>query len=172
MLNKILKIALSVVLLGLSVYSFVEGEIGNGIFFFLLISIPVFLFFRHERVLVALWHLRKQNFEKANLHLDKISQPEHLLKTQESYYYYLKGFCVMAQQKEINKAGPLFRKALSLGLRMKQDEAVAKLSLAQLAIMNRRKREAKNYLYEVKKIKESASLKNEIKQVELMLQRI
>lgn len=78
----------------------------------------------------------------------------------------------MAQQKEVTKAGPMFRKALGIGLRMKQDEAVAKFSLAQLAIMNRRKREAKNYLYEVKKIKESSSLKEQIRQVEMMLKRI
>ncbi|MGB0432588.1 MAG: tetratricopeptide repeat protein [Bacteroidia bacterium] len=172
MINKIIKIVLAVVLLGLAVYSFIDGEIGNGIFFFLMITFPVLLFFRHERVVMALWHLRKQNFDKAQLSLNKISQPEHLLKTQEAYYYYLQGFCTMAQQKEVNKAGPMFRKALSIGLRMKQDEAVAKLSLAQLAIMNRRKREAKNYLYEVKKIKESSSLKSEIKQVEMMLKRI
>ena len=116
--------------------------------------------------------MRKQNFEKTQSFLNRIKQPEQLIKSQEAYYYYLQGFCIMAQQKEIYKAGPMFRKSISLGLRMKQDEAVAKLSLAQLAIMQRKKREAKNYLYEVKKIKESSSLKEQIKQVEMMLKRI
>lgn len=172
MINKVLKIALALGLLGLGVYSFIDGEIGNGIFFTIMVTFPVILLFRHEFIIMALWHLRKQNFEKAQNFLMKIKKPEHLIKTQEAYYYYLSGFCIMAQQKEVNKAGPMFRKALGIGLRMKQDEAVTKLSLAQLAIMNRRKREAKNYLHEVKKIKESSSLKEQIKQVEIMLKRI
>lgn len=172
MLNRIIKFALIALLLVLAVLAFVDGKIGNGIFYTLLIAFPMFLLFRHEFIIMGLWYLRKQDFEKTQRYLDKIKQPQYLVKGQQAYYYYLQGFCVMAQQKEINKAGPLFRKALNIGLRMKQDEAVAKLSLAQLAIVGRRKREAKNYLYEVKKIKESASLKEQIKQVELMLKRI
>lgn len=172
MINRIIKFVSIALLLALAVYSFIQGDIGNGIFLTLLISIPVLLLFRHEFVIMGLWHLRKQNFEKTQSFLNRIKQPEQLIKSQEAYYYYLQGFCIMAQQKEINKAGPMFRKSISLGLRMKQDEAVAKLSLAQLAIMQRKKREAKNYLYEVKKIKESSSLKEQIKQVEMMLKRI
>ena len=163
MINRIIKFASIAILLALAVLAFIDGQIGNGIFLTLLISIPILLLFRHEYVILGLWHLRKQNFEKTKGFLERIKQPEYLIKGQQAYYYYLMGFCIMAGQKEINKAGPLFRKALGIGLRMKQDEAVAKLSLAQLAIVNRRKREAKNYLYEVKKIKESASLKDQIK---------
>ena len=172
MLNRVIKIGAIVILLLLAIWSFIEGNIGNGIFAIILIAFPVILLFRHEFIIMGLWHLRKQNFEKTAHFLTKIKDPTYLVKGQEAYYYYLQGFCVMAQQREVNKAGPHFRKALSLGLRMKQDEAVAKLSLAQLAVVNRRKREAKNYLYEVKKIKESSNLKEQIKQVELMLKRI
>lgn len=172
MINRIIKFIAIALLLALAVVSFVDGKIGNGIFYTLLISIPVLLLFRHEYMILSLWYLRKQNFEKTRSWLDRIKQPEYLIKRQQAYYFFLQGFCQMAMQKEAAKAGPLFRKALNMGLRMKQDEMVAKLSLAQIAIMQRRKREAKNLIYEIKKMKESSSIKDQIKQVELMLQRI
>ncbi|MBI3141518.1 MAG: DUF2892 domain-containing protein [Bacteroidetes bacterium] len=172
MINRIIKFILIALLLALAIFSFVDGKIGNGIFFTLLISLPVLLLFRHEYIIMSLWYLRKQNFEKTRSWLERIKQPDYLIKRQQAYYFFLLGFCLMASQKEATKAGPLFRKALNIGLRMKQDEIVAKLSLAQIAIMHRRKREAKNLIYEIKKMKESSTIKEQIKQVEMMLMRI
>jgi len=172
MLNRIIKFAAIALSLGLAIYSFIDGEIGNGIFFTILIAFPVILLFRHEYMIMTLWHLRKQNMEKASHFLNKIKDPEHLVKGQQAYYYYLQGFLIMTSQRQIQKADALFKKALSIGLRMKQDEAMAKLSLAQIAMTRRRKREAKNYIAEVKKIKESSSMKEQIKQLEIMLKRI
>lgn len=172
MLNRIIKIAAIVLLLAGAVVSFINGEIGNGIFQVILIAFPVILLLRHEFIIMALWHLRKQNFAKSQSFLERIKNPEILIKRQQAYYYYLQGVMIMSQQKNINRSEPLFRKALNIGLRMKQDEAMAKLSLAQIAIVKRRKREAKTYINDVKKIKEAASMREQVKQLELMLKRI
>jgi len=172
MLNRIIKFVLIVLCLAAATFSFIDGEIGNGIFFVILTAFPIILLFRHEFMIMTLWHLRKQNLEKAASFLNRITQPEYLVKGQQAYYYYLQGFLIMSSQRQIQKADPMFKKALSIGLRMKQDEAMAKLSLAQIAMTRRRKREAKNYIAEVKKIKESSAMKEQIKQLELMLKRI
>lgn len=172
MLNRIIKFAAIAIFLAVAVFSFVDGEIGNGIFFTLLIVFPVILLLRHEYIIMTLWHLRKQNFEKAGVFLNKIKDPKYLVKGQQAYYYYLQGFLIMTGQKQIQKADALFKKALGIGLRMKQDEAMAKLSLAQIAMTRRRKNEAKRYIAEVKKIKEASSMKDQIKQLEIMLKRI
>lgn len=83
MFSKVLKIALVVVLLGLGVYSFIDEEIGNCIFLTLMVAFPIILLFRHEYIIMALWHLRKQNFEKAQSFLNRIKEPNHLIKTQD-----------------------------------------------------------------------------------------
>ncbi len=171
MIQKIIRLGAAAVLVVLSVLQFIEGEIGNGIFLFLLAGIPVLLYFRHERMIMALWYLRKQDMVNASKHLMAIRNPENtLIKGQLAYYYFLQG--VMVAQTNLNKAEVFMKKALQTGLRQKLDRATAKLQLASMAMSKRRKVEAQSLLTEAKKLDEKGMLSNEIKMLQQQMKRI
>lgn len=151
MLNKSLRLGITGILVIIAVLQFIDGEIGNGIMLVLLAGIVLFTYYRNERILLALWFMRKQDMAKAEKALDGIKNPEaSLVKGNLAYYYLLKG--MIQSQTAIGKAETLVKKALKTGLRMKQDQAMAKLQLAGIAIAKRRKREAMVLLGEVKKL--------------------
>lgn len=171
MFNKNIKIILAVLVFAFAVYQFVEGEIGNGIFLVLLSLIFVFLYFRNEMILMAFLRMRKQDFEGTEKWLSKIKNPEAALTTkQQGYYYYLHG--IMSSQTNLTQAEKFFKKALKLGLSMDYDIAMAKLSLAGIAMQKRRKREATTLLNEAKKLDKQNMLKDQIKMMQQQMKRI
>lgn len=171
MLNKAIRLGLTAVLLGVAVWQFIEGNIGNGIMFVLLAALVLLSYFRNENILMAFWHLRKNNMEKANKSLEKIKNPEKsLVKGQLAYWYMLKG--MIESQKGIGKAESYLRKALSTGLRMKHDQAMAKLQLAGIALAKRRKREAMILLSEVKKLDTRGMLTDQVKMLKQQMKRV
>ena len=132
MFNKNIKLIIAVSILGVAIWQFTEGFIGNGIMFILLSLIFIFLYFKNEFILLAFLKLRKQNFEGANNWLDKIKNPETaLVRKQQGYYNYLKG--IMVSQSNMNEAEKRFKKAIALGLSMDNDLAMAKLNLSGIA---------------------------------------
>jgi tetratricopeptide (TPR) repeat protein len=171
MLNKIIKYTLTALSLAWAIYQFTIGNIGNGILFIFIAGIFVLLLFRHELILWAFLQLRRGKFDKAARTLGKIKHPEHLIKSQQAYYYYLSGL-IEAQTQGATKAERYFRKALSIGLRMKTDQAVAKLNLAGIAVMKRRKREAINLINEVKKLDKNKLLDEQVKMIQSQMKRI
>ncbi|MDX5326164.1 MAG: DUF2892 domain-containing protein [Bacteroidota bacterium] len=171
MLNKAIRIGLTAILTGLSIWQFIEGEIGNGIMLILLAGIVLLTYFRNERILLAFWHLRKNNFDKAKSVLSGIKDPENALtKGNLAYYYFLNG--ILESQTGIGKAETYLKKALNTGLRMKHDRAMAKLSLAGIAMAKRRKREAQILLTEAKKLDEKGLLDEQIKMLKQQMKRI
>lgn len=171
MLSKIIRLTLTALFLGLAVWQFIEGNIGNGILFVLLSGLALFTFFRHEFILISFWFLRKNKMEKAEKWLDRIPHPEKtLLRSQLAYWYMLKG--IIQSQRGIGKAETLLRKALNTGLRMKHDRAMAKLQLAGIAVTKRRKREAMLLLTEVKKLDSRGMLNDQVKMIKSQMKRI
>jgi len=171
MLNKGLRIGLASALFILAIWMFIEGEIGTGIMWFLLAGLVLLTYFRNERILMSFWYLRKNNFEKAEGVIDRIKNPEQsLIKSQLAYFYFLKG--MIESQRGIGKAETMLKKALNTGLRMKQDQAMAKLQLAGIAIAKRRKREATNLLAEVKKLDSKGLLDDQVKYIKQGLKKI
>lgn len=171
MFNKIFKLILAVLVFAYAIYQFTEGFIGNGIMFILLSSVFVLLYYKNEFILLAFMRLRKQDFKGAERWLDKIKNPEAALTTkQQGYYHYLKG--LMISQTNITLAEKLFKKAISLGLSMKHDLALAKLNLAGIAMTKRRKREATELLAEVKKLDKHNMLKDQIKMMQQQMKKI
>lgn len=171
MFNKIFKLILAALVFAYAIYQFTEGFIGNGIMFILLSSIFVLLYYKNEIILLAFMRLRKQDFKGAEKWLDKIKNPEAALtKKQQGYYYYLKG--LMISQTNITLAEKLFKKAISLGLSMKHDLALAKLNLAGIAMTKRRKREATELLAEAKKLDKHNMLKDQIKMMQQQMKKI
>lgn len=171
MLNKIIKYVLIVASLGWSVYQFTIGNIGNGILFILIAGLFVLSLFKHELIMWAFIQLRRGKFEKAGKTLNRIKRPEHLIKSQEAYYYYLRGL-ISAQTESATKAEKFFKRSIAIGLRMKTDRAVAKLNLAGIAVMKRRKREAMNLMSEVKKLDKNKLLTDQIKMIQDQMKRI
>lgn len=171
MFHKNIKLIIAGLLFITGVWQFAEGNIGNGIFLILLTIIPVFLYFRNEYILMAFLKLRNQDFEGAKKWLDKIKNPETaLIQKQQGYYNYLNG--LMVSQTNLNQAEKYFKKAISLGLSMDQDLALAKLNLAGIAMSRRRKLEATNLLNEAKKLDKHNMLKDQIVMMKEQLKKI
>ena len=162
MFNKNIKLVLTALILAVAVWQFIEGNIGNGIMYVLLSSIFVFLYFKNEFILLSFLRLRKEDFPGAKKWLDKIKNPEtSLIRKQQGYYNYLNG--LMVSQTNMKEAEKYFKKAISLGLSMDTDMAMAKLNLAGIAMSKNRKREAQILLTEAKKLDKHNMLDNQIK---------
>ncbi len=171
MYNKNIKLVLAGLILIYAVYQFVEGNIGNGIALVLLAGIFVFFYFRNEMILLSFLRMRKQDLEGTERWLQKIKNPESALtKKQQGYYNYLYG--IIYSQKNLTQAEKYFRKAIKLGLNMNYDLAMAKLSLAGIAMQKRRKREATMLLQEAKKLDKNNMLTDQIKMMQQQMKRI
>lgn len=170
MFNKNIKLVIAVAIIAYAVYQFTEGYIGNGIMLILLSLIFVFLYFKNEFILLAFLKLRKQDFDGAKKWLDKIKNPESaLVKKQQGYYNYLHG--LMVSQTNMNEAEKYFKKAISLGLSMDHDLAMAKLNLAGIAFSKRRKQEAQKLLTEAQKLDKQGMLTEQIKMMKQNMKR-
>ncbi|MCM4162903.1 MULTISPECIES: DUF2892 domain-containing protein [unclassified Arenibacter] len=171
MFNKNLKLVIAGLIIAYAVYQFVEGNIGNGIALIFLSSIFVFLYFRNEIILLAFLKMRKQDLAGTKKWLDKIKNPDAALTTkQNGYYNYLNG--IIFSQTNLTQAEKYFKKALKFGLNMDYDVAMAKLSLAGIAMQKRRKREATTLLNEAKKLDKQNMLAEQIKMMQQQLKKI
>lgn len=171
MFNKYIKLVIAALIIAYAVYQIVEGYIGNGIFLILLSLIFIFLFFRNEIILLAFLRMRKQDMIGTEKWLSKIKNPEAALTTkQQGYYNYLQG--IIFSQKNLTTAEKYFKKALKLGLNMDYDVAMAKLSLAGIAMQKRRKREATTLLQEAKKLDKNNMLTDQIKMMQQQMKKI
>lgn len=171
MFNKNLKIVIAALIIAYAVYQFIEGNIGNGISLLLLSSIFVFLYFRNEIILLSFLRMRKQDLAGTEKWLSKIKNPEAALTLkQQGYFNYLHG--IINSQTNLTKAEKFFKKAIKLGLTMDYDLAMAKLSLAGIAMQKRRKREATMLLNEAKKLDKNDMLKDQIKMMKDQMKKI
>lgn len=160
----IVRLILGFVLLGASIALMVFGFWGWGILG-VFISILVFVtFFFNENMLLAQWFLRKDNMVKAEAFLKRITDYEkQLIRVQHGYYNLLVG--LIESRKAPMQSEKYFKKAVSLGLHMDHNIALAKLSLAGIAMGKRNKREAQMYLTEAKKADKNKLLADQIKQM-------
>jgi len=75
-----------------------------------------------------------------------------------------------AQEIGFNQSETLLRKALSLGLRTSEDNAVARMHLAGICAQSGRKTEAVSLLGEAKKYDKKGMLRDQIKMMQQQLQ--
>ncbi len=165
MFNKYLKLVISFIIFSLAIQQFIDGSVGttgNGIALIFLSLFFVLLFFRNEFLILAFFQLRKQNLAGANKWLDRIKNPKTALTTkQQGYHNYLKGLII--SQENMNQAEKFFRSAISLGLNMDHDLAMAKLNLAGILFTKRRKIEAQKLLKEAQNLDKNGMLTDQIK---------
>ena len=168
---KTIKLIIALGVIAWAVYQFIEGYIGNGIALIFLSLIFIFLYFRNELILLAFLRLRKQDFAGTQRWLLRIKNPESALtKKQVGYYHYL--FGIITSQTNLTQAEKYFKKALSIGLSMDHDLAMAKLSLAGIVMQKRRKREATTLLNEAKKLDKQGMLAEQIKMMQQQMKKI
>jgi tetratricopeptide (TPR) repeat protein len=79
---------------------------------------------------------------------------------------------ILESQKNLTKAEKFFKKALQLGLSMKHDQAMAKMSLAGILMQKRRKREAQQLLQEAKKLDKHGMLTGQMKLMQQQMKKI
>ena len=171
MFNKNIKLVLAALIIGYAIYQFAEGFIGNGIFLVFFSLIFIFLYFRNELILMAFLRMRKQDLEGTDKWLSKIKNPAAALtKKQQGYYNYLYG--IIYSQKNLTQAEKFFKKALELGLNMDYDVAMAKLSLAGIAMQKRRKREASILLKEARKLDKNNMLTEQIRMMQQQMKKL
>ena len=161
MLN-IIRLIVSCVLFGAAVALCAFGFWGWGILVLFLAGIVLLSFFFNENMIIAQWFLRKEKSEKAESWLLKITDYEKQIhKGQWGYYNLLIG--LIESRKSPLKSEKYFKKALSLGMTMSHNIALAKLSLAGIAMAKRNKREAQMYLQEAAKEDKNKLLTDQIK---------
>ena len=171
MFPKIIKLILAIAFFLYGGYEFYESYIGNGIFLSLLSGIMVLLYFKNEMIFLAFLRLRKQDFQGTERWLNKIKSPERsLVRKQQGYFYYLHG--IIQSQNNLTTAEKHFKKAIQLGLTMKHDLAMAKMSLAGIMMQKRRKREATALLAEAKKLDKHGMLTEQVKIMQQQMKRI
>jgi len=161
-MSNIIRLVIACVLLGTAIALCAFGFWGWGILVLFLGGIVLLSFFFNENMIIAQWFLRKEKSEKAEEWLLKINDYEKQLhKNQYGYYNLLIG--LIESRKTPLKAEKYFKKALSLGMTMSHNTALAKLSLAGIAMAKRNKREAQMYLQEAAKDDKNKLLTEQIK---------
>jgi hypothetical protein len=161
-MSNIVRLIIACVIMGAGVTLCGFGFWGWGILVFILGGFTLLTFFFNENMLIAQFYLRKENSEKAEASLVKITDYEkQLYKSQHGYYNLLIG--LIESRKAPLKAEKYFKKALQLGMGMSHNTALAKLSLAGISMAKRNKREAEMYLKEAAKDDKNKLLADQIK---------
>ncbi len=167
----ILRIFIALTLLFGTIIIFYTGYWGWGITSVFPLALVIFSFFRNEHVILALNQMRIGNQEKAKKHINRISAPQYMTRRQHAYVLYLKAL-MNAQDLGVAQSEQLLRKALSLGLRTNEDNAVARMHLAGICAQTGRRPEASALLSEAKKYDKNGMLKDQIKMLQSQMQAV
>jgi len=168
MIRFIIKCAIAAASLGLTIALFYNGYWGWGIVMILWLVIVGFTFFRDERMILALNAMRTGDTDKAKDKIQKITHPQFLPKKQHAYVLFLKAV-LGTQDLGFAKSEELLRKAMKMGLRTGQDNAVARMHLAGICAQTGRKKEALTLLAEAKKLDDSGAMREQIVQMQNQL---
>jgi hypothetical protein len=164
----IIRLIIACVVMGAAVALCAFGFWGWGILVLFLGGFVLLSYFFNENMIIAQWFLRKEKSEKAEEWLLKITNYEtQLNKSQHGYYNLLIG--MIESRKAPLKSEKYFKKALSLGMKMSHNTAMAKLSLAGIAMQKRNKREAQMYLSEATKDDKNKLLTEQIKMMKAQM---
>jgi len=171
MVRKYIRLIIAVILFLGSIFLFVNDSVYWGLLVLLISGLFVLTHFKNEMNLRAFYYLRKNKIQAAGSALSKVKHPERMVKSQEAYFYYLTAL-VELQNHNNSIAEKSFKKALNTGLRVKTDQAVAKMNLSGIYLSRRNKKLAKHYLQEAQKLDNKKLLTPQIREIEGMLKRV
>jgi hypothetical protein len=167
-MSNIVRLIVSCVIAAAGVAMCVFGIWGWGILVFFVGGLVLLTYFFNENMIIAQFYMRKENMDKAEQWLGKISNYEKQLnKNQHGYYNLLLG--LMESRRAPMKSEKFFKKSLQLGMKMSHNIALAKLSLAGIAMAKRNKREAQMYLQEAQKDDKNKLLSEQIKMLKAQM---
>ena len=169
MISFIIRCFIALTALSFNTWLFVSGHWGWGIVFVFVTALIILSFFRNERMILALNQMRLGNTDKAKIHINKITHPQFLPRKQHAYVLYLQAV-MNSQEFGFVKSEQILRKALALGLRTAQDNAVARMHLAGICAQTGRKNEAVTLLGEAKKMDKDGIMRDQIKMMQQQLQ--
>lgn len=169
MINFIIRCIVAASSLFYTAYLFATGHWGWAICMIFVTAIIGLSFFRNERMIMGLNQMRLGNTDKAKMHINKISAPQFLPRKQYAYVLFLQAV-LNSQEIGFAKSEQLLRKALQMGLRTAQDNAVARMHLAGICAQTNRRQEAVSLLAEAKKLDKSGMMKEQIAQMQKQLQ--
>lgn len=148
MLPKKIRLTLIFLLsIGGIVFLFVDPYI--AIAFWGLSFLMILSHFRHNNMIRVLRALGKGQSDRAEELLSEISRPDLLAKRYKAYYHFAVGL-LASQRKEQAIVKTAFTKALELNLKGKQEQAIAYLSLARAAYLEKDMENAEHYLEKTK----------------------
>lgn len=168
MFQFILRCTIAAATLGLTVFLFYIGRWGWGITLIFPLALIGLSFFRNESMILALNQMRLGNHQKAYMYLNRISRPDFMPRRQHAYILFLKAV-MGSQELGFTKSEQMLRKAMSMGLRTAQDNAVARLHLAGICAQTGRKQEAQQLLAEAKKLDKNNMMKEQIAMMQKQL---
>lgn len=168
MISFIIRCSLAVLALSFNTWLFLSGHWGWGIVFIFVSALIILSFFRNENMILALNQMRLGNTDKAKKHINRITHPQFLPRKQHAYVLYLQAV-MNSQEFGFAKSEQILRKALALGLRTSQDNAVARMHLAGICAQTGRKNEAISLLSEAKKLDKDGIMKDQIKMMQQQL---
>jgi hypothetical protein len=154
-----------------SMFSFFHNNYLYGYILLLLSLIPIFLIFRNEFLLLAFLKIRKKDMKGLKKYLGCIKNPNlQLTKNQIAYYYFLNG--ILHSENNVFQSENYMQKALDLGLKFKQNIAIAKLNLAIASLSRGNKKRAEFLLLEAKKMDTYGLLHDQIKIIKIQMKKI
>jgi len=122
-------------------------------------------YFRKGSVMLALKQLRKEDYKEAERVIDMNSHPDRLDKKDRAYYLFVKGF--LAREKDLFEEAKIFlEEALQGGIKNQNDIAMAILALADMEMVNKNKRAAKEYFLQIKDLKVNPDLMPSIRKMQ------
>ncbi len=169
MIGFFIRCLLALASLSFNVVLFINGSWGWGISLIFVTAIIILSFFRNEQMILALNQMRIGNNEKAKKYINRITAPQFMPRRQHAYVLYLKAV-MNAQELGFANSELLLRKALALGLRTAEDNAVSRMHLSSICAQTGRKAEAVSLLAEAKKLDKSGMMKDQIKMMQQQLQ--
>jgi len=169
MIGFIIRCLLALTSLSFNIFLFIDGSWGWGISLIFVTAIIILSFFRNEQMILALNQMRIGNNEKAKKYINRITAPQFMPRRQHAYVLYLKAV-MNAQDLGFANSELLLRKALALGLRTAEDNAVSRMHLSSICAQTGRKAEAVSLLAEAKKLDKSGMMKDQIKMMQQQLQ--
>lgn len=169
MIGFILRIFIALGAIGLNTYLFYSGSWGWGISMLLITALIILSFFRNPTMILALNQMRVGNTDKAYMYINRIKNPEFLPRKQHAYVIFLQAI-MGAQNLGPAQSEQKLRKALALGLRTPEDNAMARMHLAGVCAQSGRRKEAMSLLSEAKKLDKSGMMKDQIKTMQQQLQ--
>ncbi|MDB3905109.1 DUF2892 domain-containing protein [Crocinitomicaceae bacterium] len=170
MIGFIIRCIVAALTLGFNTYLFYSWSWGWGIFMIFISALVVLSFFRNENMILALNQMRTGNTDKALKYINRITHPQFMPRKQHAYILFLQAVMGAQHAGMATTSEHKLRKAIGLGLRKPEDNAMARMHLAGICAQTGRKKEALSLLSEAKKLDNTGMMKDQIRTMQQQLQ--